>query len=218
MSKIALIAGATGLIGSNLLSLLLVDDTYEVVNSISRRTSGIQHKKLNETICSFDKMDDFADRIKGNDVFICLGSTLNRAGSKEAFKRIDYTYPLRFAEIALNNGAKQISFVSALGANNSSWFFYNRVKGELEQAISELQYDTINILRPSLLLGDREETRIVENIAANFYNALGWAFIGPIKKYKAIDSKKVALAMNKIARSSTSGIKIFNSNEITAIM
>lgn len=217
MAKQALLAGSTGLIGSHLLSLLLADDTYDHVNSISRRTTGVQNEKLTEIICSFDKMDDVANKLIADDLFICLGSTIKKAGSKEVFERFDFTYPLQLAKIALRNGAKQVSLVSALGADNSSLFFYNRVKGDLESAISKLGFETVNIFRPSILLGEREETRIAENMAQGFYKALGWAFVGPIKKYKAIDGEKVATAMNKIARSSTPGNHIFDSDKISAI-
>lgn len=218
MPKKALIAGSTGLIGSHLLSILLDDENYDGIISISRRSTGIVHKKLKEVICSFDKMDEVADQLIAHDLFICLGSTIKKAGSKEAFEKFDYTYPLQLSKIALENGAKQVSLVSALGADNSSLFFYNRVKGDLELAISELQYETVNILRPSILLGEREETRVAENMAQGFYKALGWVFVGPIKKYKAIDGETVAMAMNKIARSNAPGINTFDSDEIEAIV
>ena len=218
MPKQALIAGSTGLIGGHLLSILLDDENYDTVISISRRTTVIAHDKLREVICSFDKMDEVADQLVAHDLFICLGSNMKKAGSKEAFELFDYTYPLQLSKIALKNGVQQVSLVSALGANNSSLFFYNRVKGDLEMAISELQFETVNILRPSILLGEREETRVKENMAQGFYKALGWVFVGPIKKYKAIDGETVAMAMNKIARSNTPGINIFDSEEIETIV
>lgn len=217
MGKTALIAGSTGQVGSNLLSLLIVDNTYTTVIALSRRPTGINHTKLNEIICSFDKMNEVSDQIKADDVFICLGSTMKKAGSKENFELFDYTYPLQIATIAKKNGAKQISIVSALGADDSSLFFYNRVKANLESAIIELNYTTTAILRPSLLISEREDSRIAENIAQGFYQALGWAFIGPIKKYKAIEVTTVATAMHKIAQSDASGINIFDSEQIEAI-
>ncbi|MDH5474347.1 MAG: NAD-dependent epimerase/dehydratase family protein [Cyclobacteriaceae bacterium] len=216
MTKTALIAGVTGLIGKQLLQLLLVDDGYSKIVSISRRSTGIQHEKLKEVIISFDRMNDVVDKLVADDVFICLGSTMKKAGSKEVFEQFDYTYPFQLATISLENGAKQLSIISALGADSTSSFFYNRVKGELESAIMGLTYETINILRPSLLIGEREEVRTIENIAQKFYKSLGWVFVGSAKKYKAIESETVAMAMLNIAQSNNLGITIYNSDEIAA--
>ncbi|MDH5368361.1 MAG: NAD-dependent epimerase/dehydratase family protein [Cyclobacteriaceae bacterium] len=216
MVKKALLAGSTGLIGKQLLQLLLKNEMYSVVISLSRRATGIQHKKLKEVIIPFDNLNEVADKLIADDVFICLGSTMKKAGSKEIFERFDYTHPLQIATIALENGANQLSVITALGANSSSNFFYNRVKGDLELAIMDLQYNTINILRPSLLIGEREEIRTIENIAQKFYKSLGWIFVGPVKKYKAIDGETVAKAMQNIAQSNILGVNIFNSDQIAA--
>lgn len=216
MGKQALLAGSTGLIGKQLLQLLLANKIYSVVISISRRSTGIRHKKLNEIIIPFDRINEVAGKLVADDVFICLGSTMKKAGSKEVFERFDYAYPLQIASIALENGADQLSIITAIGANSSSNFFYNRVKGDLELAIMDLKYKTINILRPSLLIGEREDMRYIENTAQKFYKSLGWAFVGAAKKYKAIDGETVAKAMQNIAQSNSSGINIFNSDEIAA--
>lgn len=214
MSKIALIAGSTGLIGRQLLSLLLEDAKYSQVISVSRRSTGISSSKLVEVITSFDNLNEVAAQLKADDIFICLGSTLKKAGSKELFKRYDYTYPLELAKICFNNDAKQLSLVSAMGADSDSTFFYSRVKGDLETAVINLGYETTNILRPSLLIGEREDERTMESIAQQFYKSLGWVFVGPAKKYKAIDGDTVASAMLNITNSNLTGVTIFDSNEI----
>jgi len=214
MSKIALIAGSTGLIGKQLLSLLIGDSSYSQVISVSRRSTGISNSKLIEVITSFDDLNNVAAQLKADDIFICLGSTLKKAGSKELFKRYDYTYPFELAKLCFNNGAKQLSMVSAMGANSESTFFYSRVKGDLETSVINLGYATTNILRPSLLIGEREDERTMESMAQQFYKSLGWVFVGPAKKYKAIDGNIVASAMINIANSNLNGVTIFDSNEI----
>ena len=214
MSKSALIAGSTGLIGSALLQLLLEENHYEHVISISRRSTGVNHPKLKEVITSFDRLSNVKEDLIADDVFICLGSTMKKAGSKDAFEKYDYAYPLEIATIALENGAQQVSIITALGANSESPFFYNRVKGDLEKAMASLDYKSVNMLRPSLLLGERDENRMTENIAQSFYKALGWAFVGPISKYKAVEGSSVARAMLQVAKENKNGVNIFDSNTI----
>ena len=214
MKRTALIAGTTGLIGGQLIQYLLEDENYSKIISLGRRESGIKHEKLSEIIIDFDHLDEVKDKLAADSVFICLGSTMKKAGSKEKFHLMDHSYPLQIAEIACRNGANQLSIVSALGADEGSSFFYNRVKGELENDIAKLPFDQIHIYRPSLLIGDREESRIGETMAQGFYKALGWAFIGPVKKYKGIDSSKVAQSMHLNANSEEKGVFFYESDVI----
>lgn len=218
MKRTALIAGATGLIGSQLLQHLLADGDYEKIISLSRRTTGIVHPKLNEIITEFGQMDEVKTKLKADAVFICLGSTMKKAGSKEKFYEFDYTYPIHLARIAAENGSKLLSLVSALGADKESGFFYNRIKGELENDIAKLPFEQVHIYRPSLLMGDRDESRIGESMAQGFYKALGWAFIGPVKKYKGIDASKVASAIYANANSTEKGVFFYESEVINSIV
>ena len=217
MSKQAVIAGATGLVGSKLLALLLNDNYYSKIISVSRAKIGITHPKLIQIITPFENIDKISNKLQGEDIFICLGSTMKKAGTKELFYRYDHDYPLLFAKLCLNNGANHLSLVSALGANSTSLIFYNQVKGKLESAICNLGYNSVAIFRPSLLLGKRKEHRFSEILAQQLFTSLRWLFHGPIKKYRGIESNTVALAMLKIAKNSKNGYEIYESNQIEAI-
>ena len=188
--KTAVIAGGTGLIGRQLLQLLLASDRYSKVIGLTRTDLG-QHPKLVQVKTDGNDLTfDSTERV--DDVFCCLGTTMARARSKEKFYQVDFTYPLGLATATLGVGAKQFLIVSSLGANKKSPVYYNRVKGEIEEAVSGLGFSTLHIFRPSLLLGDRQEHRTGEDAAKFFYRVFG--FIIP-KKFKAIDAGKVARAM-----------------------
>jgi uncharacterized protein YbjT (DUF2867 family) len=195
MGKSALVVGATGLIGGQLLDLLLQSDRYDKVIAITRKSIPKSHNKLVVSVVDFDNLKTNAGLLKADDVFCCLGTTMKVAGSKEAFKKVDYEYPLKVAELCKEQGTQQFLLVSALDANPKSKIFYNQVKGEVEEAISHLQFETFHIFRPSLLLGSREELRIGEKIGQILFSTLGFLFIGSLKKYKGIESIKVARAM-----------------------
>lgn len=198
--KTALIVGATGLIGKQLLDLLLVSDHYTRVTAVVRKPLGIQHAKLKVLIVDFDNLDAHADELKADDVFCCLGTTMKQAKSKDAFRKVDFEYPLEIGRITKAKGASHCLLVSALGADKSSSIFYNKVKGETEQALKLIGFDALHIFRPSLLLGSREEDRAGESAAKVFYKMFG--FLIP-KKYQAIDSLKIARAMLHFAQQTT---------------
>ena len=195
MGKSAFLVGATGLIGGQLLDLLLIDNRYDKIVVITRRSINRTHKKLKEYIVDFDNLESIREAFKVNDVFCCLGTTLKTAGSKEAFRKVDYDYPLEVAKIAKEMGAEQYLLVSALGSDSNSSLFYNKVKGEVEEAISQLEFKSFHIFRPSLLFGTRKEVRIGEKIGQILMKAIGFLFIGSLKKYRGVESIKVARAM-----------------------
>src|SRR5688572_4797290 len=207
--KTALIVGATGLIGKQLLQLLLQDSHYEKVKAITRKSLDLKHPKLENMVLDFEKFSD-AD-LKSDDVFCCLGTTIRIAKTKEAFRKVDYEYPLELARASKNQGATQYLLVSALGADKNSKIFYNKVKGEIEEAISHVDFRTVHILRPSLLLGDRSEQRAGEGTATAFFKIFG--FLIPTK-YKAIDSGKVARSMLAFAKQKDSGFYFHESKEL----
>ena len=155
MGKTALLVGATGLVGGFVLEQLLEDAYYDSVVVLSRKSLQLQHTKLKEVLVNFDQLENYTNDIKADVVFCCLGTTIKAAGSQEAFKKVDYEYPLRVAEIAKQNGASAFLIVTALGAAKSSIIFYNRVKGEVEEAIGSLHFDAFHILQPSLIIGER---------------------------------------------------------------
>ena len=202
MAKIALVAGSTGLIGNQLIELLLSDPYYSKVIAISRRPLSIVHDKLENVVLEIDQLANHR-QLTADDVFCCLGTTMKQAGSKEAFRKVDFDFPFQLAELLRANGAKQYLLVSALGSNKNSSIFYNQVKGEVEEAITKLSYNCLHIFRPSLLTGPRKEKRAGEDVAKVVYKYLG--FLIPTK-YKSIESIKVARAMQVLARENKVGI------------
>ena len=202
-SRTALLAGATGLIGSQLLPLLLASDRYSRVIVIGRRQVPLTHPKLESNVVNFDDLTSASKFLVADDIFCCLGTTMKQAGSREAFRKVDFSYPLALAAICREFGAKQYSLVSAMGANRESRFFYNRVKAEAEDAISAIDYKSVHIYRPSLLRGPRKQTRVGESIG-NTFGAL-FGFLMP-KRYRPIQSIKVARAMLSYASREEDGI------------
>ena len=209
----ALIVGSTGLIGNQLVELLLDDDRYTQVTAIARTSLPFSHPKLKLIIADFDSIESQKEKLVADDVFCCLGTTIKSAKSKEAFRKIDFDYPLLIAKLTKALGAKQFLLVSALGANKASSVFYNNVKGEIEEAISSLGFESYHVFRPSLLLGPRIEKREGEQSMQKIFSAVG--FLIP-KKYKAIESIKVARGMLAIAKKNVSGNFIHESNSLQA--
>jgi uncharacterized protein YbjT (DUF2867 family) len=201
MSRTALLAGSTGLIGNQLLHLLLEDPGYDKVIALSRKPLALTHQKLQNVVLDGDQLKQHSN-LMAHDVFCCLGTTIRQAKTKEAFRKIDYDYPLELAKTVHANGAKQFLLVSALGSDKNSRIFYNRVKGEVESAIAAVGFNSFHIFKPSLLVGPRKEQRSGEDAAKVFYKIFG--FLIP-KKYKGIESIKVARAMLAKAKENQSG-------------
>lgn len=211
--KTALVIGATGLVGKQVLNYLLASPIYNQIKILTRRASGIQHEKLNEIFFDFDKPD--ASLVKADDIFCCLGTTIKKAGSEEAFKKVDFQYPLQIGRLGKLNGSSKYLIVSSMGADSKSFIFYNRVKGEIEKELTDLHYETLHILRPSLLLGDRGgEARFGEKIGEVLAKILDPVMIGPLKKYAAIDSEKVAKGLVELAQFPGKGVFIHDSAEL----
>lgn len=195
----ALVIGATGLIGRSLVFELLKSDAYDLVVVLARRDLVIKHPKFQQHLLDFDFLSDYSSYMQVDDVFCCMGSTQSKTPNLDVYRKIDFIYPLQVATLAKNQGAKQFLLVSSLGANVKSSIFYSRLKGEIELAISELHYPTYRIFRPSLLLGSRNESRPLETLSQYLMRVLNVFFIGPAKKYKAIQGSLVAKAMIKAA-------------------
>jgi len=209
MEKTAIIAGASGLVGRSLTQQLLNGDDYGQIIALVRKPLGLQHKKLSEVVIDFDELATIQDFPKADDIFCCLGSTMKKAGSKEAFYKIDFTYPYELAKVALKAGADRYFLVSALGAQKDSKYFYSRVKGELEDQISFLDYRTVYIFKPSLLRGNRTESRMGESFMQGLTRII--PFVGPWKKYHPIHADKVADAMMKVAQQEDKGCYFYQS-------
>ncbi|MBT1703872.1 NAD-dependent epimerase/dehydratase family protein [Chryseosolibacter indicus] len=209
--KTALIAGATGLIGKQLLTLLLATNRYDKVIALTRKDLNINSSKLIELKVDFTDFDKYADQLQADDVFCCLGTTMAKAKTKQKFYEVDYSYPLRIGLATKLSGAKQYFLVSALGADKNSGIYYNKVKGEVEEAITNVAFESFHIFRPSLLLGDRAEKRTGEDAAKFVYKFFGFLIPG---KYKGIEASKVARAMLHYASQEKDGKFIHESKDL----
>jgi uncharacterized protein YbjT (DUF2867 family) len=214
LQRTALVVGATGLIGDCVLELLLTDDDYDKVIVLARRRLTFDFPKLVQHKIDFDALDASASLVQANDVFCCLGTTIKNAGSRGAFRKVDYEYPLKIAELAAAHGADQFLMVTALGANASSRIFYNRVKGEIEQAVSKLPFHTTHIFRPSILIGDRREFRPGERFGIATMKFFSFLFVGAWRKYRPIRAEEVARAMIAAAKTSHLSVLIHESDTI----
>jgi uncharacterized protein YbjT (DUF2867 family) len=215
--KTALIIGSTGLIGSQLLDLLLESQEYDKVITFVKRDSGIQHPKLKQHIIDFDKPETYKELVVGDDFFCSIGTTIKKAGSQDAFRKVDFEYPKQFASLAQQNKVKQFLIITSLGADANSSNFYLKTKGEIQDFLKNCAFESISILQPSLLLGNRTEFRLGEKMGVYFMKLFSFLFIGNLKKYKAIQSEAVAKAMFIIAQKNYKGFQIIESDSILEI-
>ena len=213
----ALIVGASGLVGGHLLQLLLKSSRYSEVISAGRRELPLIYPNLEQRVVDFDKLQDFSADLVADDVFCCLGTTIKKAGSKEAFYKVDYTYVAQLAEITAQKGASQFLVVSAMGADAGSMFFYNKVKGEMEQHVKVQPFKAVHIFRPSLLVGEREEQRTGEDLASKIMKPLSGLMVGPLEKYKPIEAETVAKSMLYAASQDQRGVYIHPSDDIAGL-
>ena len=214
--RTALIAGATGLVGSLCLKQLLDDPAYTEVVAIARRPIPESHPKLTQKIVDFENLSQLTP-IPADDAFCALGTTIKKAGSQEAFRRIDAGYAKSFAEFSLAGGAREFALVSSIGANPGSGNFYLRTKGELEAAVSALPFKSVHIFRPSFLLGARPERRPAEEIAIALFQVLQYAFVGPLTPYRPILASTVAAAMIAAAKRADPGRHIYSFKEMQSL-
>jgi uncharacterized protein YbjT (DUF2867 family) len=195
----ALLVGATGLVGRALLHELLVASEYAKVRALVRRPLE-PHPKLEAHVVDFEKPSSWADVLEARHVFCALGTTLKKAGSEAAFRKIDLDLPLELLRRARERGATAAFVVSALGAEAASKVLYYRTKGELERGLKELGYPTLGVFRPSLLTGQRSESRTAERIGIAAAKAVSPLLVGGLRKLRPIAAKDVARAMVRVAR------------------
>lgn len=196
MKKIACVIGATGLVGSKLVNLLISNSEYEKIKVFTRRSLGFSNEKLEEYTIDFDNEENWSSLLTGDVLFSCLGTTQKVAGSKNNQFKIDFTYQYNFAMIAAKNGISEYVLISSAGANPESNIFYSQMKGQLDQAVKGLNFQIIRIIKPSILDGNRQEKRTVEKFMINFLNRIV-AFLPFLKKYAPIKDYRVAEAMIK---------------------
>lgn len=195
--KTVIIAGASGLVGSHLLRLLLDEKEIDEVIALVRKTLPITHTKLKQKVVSFTETGSFEGYLKGSAVFCCLGSTRKKTPDLNDYRKVDYTYPLLLAKIASENNVEQFHLVSALGADPGSVNFYSKLKGETERDIKLLIFKSLHIYKPSLLTGNRIEKRPMERFAVMVMNIINPMLRGSLKKYQSIEAEVVARAMVK---------------------
>ena len=212
-NKSALLIGASGLVGSKLLQYLLDSKEYNKVTIFLRKSIGFTHDKLEERVINFEQLEEYQELFRVDDVFCTLGTTMKKAKSKENFTKVDFVYPLEMAKLAEKYQAN-FYIVTSIGADPKSPFFYSRVKGQLEKELIKLNLPALHIFQPSLLLGDRKEFRLGEEIGAVFSKIFSIFFIGPFKKYNAISAEKVAYAMYRATQQKLNGAHIYLSDEI----
>lgn len=215
-SRTALIVGATGLIGGYCLQALLSDPCYREITALVRKPILTDYKKLKIITTEFrDGLATELSSLQVDDVYCCLGTTIKKAGSQKAFKEVDFSLVITLAELMKDQGAEQFLVISSMGADPKSRIFYNRVKGEMEEALRQLAYPCLRIIRPSLLLGQRKEFRPGEKLAILLTPLLRPLLVGSLKKYRPVEAEKVAGFMVKIARvEPISGIYEYDSDMI----
>jgi uncharacterized protein YbjT (DUF2867 family) len=215
--RTALLVGATGLVGSHCLRLLLEDDDWSQVVVLARRRIAASHPKLVARLVDFDRLSQLSGFPRVIDVFCALGTTIASAGSQPEFYRVDFTYVVETARLARVSGARQFLMVSALGADPSSHIFYSRVKGEAEEAVKKLGYEGLQIFRPSFLGGERAEKRPLEGLGVAALSAFSFAMVGPLRRYRPVEGVDVARAMLEVARREAPGVHLYDSRQIDEI-
>jgi len=213
------VMGATGLVGGHLVQVLAAEETVEKVVAPVRRavTDWLHQRRIEAPVVDPDALSQSARRFQADQVFICLGTTMKVAGSRDAFRRVDFDYVVESAHLAVEGGARDAFLVSSVGANSGSKVFYSRVKGEAEAAVSALPFRSVHILRPSVLVGDRKESRPGERLGIAVGKLLTPVLVGPARRYRPIEALTVARAMAVLSRQPDPGVHVLESEEIAVM-
>ena len=207
----AVLIGATGAVGKDLLQALLENARYTEVVAFARRALGVQHEKLREHTIDFDAPATWQELVKGDVLFSTLGTSLKQAGSKEAQRHIDYDYQLAFAKAARANGVKSLVLLSSIGADSKSSIFYLRLKGELDDAVRGLGFDSLSIVRPPSLIRAKSK-RFGETASVKFLQAAN--AIGLAKRLAPMETVVVARSMAALGLDSASGTRIIEGQDV----
>jgi uncharacterized protein YbjT (DUF2867 family) len=199
--KTAIILGATGLTGRLLLSKLVADDSYTSIKLFSRKASGNTAPKIKEFVGDMLQLEHFKNDFTADEVYCCIGTTSAKTKDRAVYKAIDYGIPFAAATLARENNISTFLVISSMGANSKSKIFYNRTKGEMEQAVLSQKIPNTYILRPSLILGERDEKRFGESLGAVLLKLTNVFLIGGLKKYRAIEADCIAAAMIQLGLS-----------------
>lgn len=218
MSKKAILLGASGLIGSRLLELLLNSNSFNEVTVLVRKSLGINHEKLTEVITDFSELTPLNSIISGDIIFSCLGSTKNKTPNLKDYKRIDHDIPLQIAKFGKENNVSQFHLVSALGANSQSSVFYSKMKGQTEEELKQLGFISTFIYQPSLLRGERKEKRFFEKLTLKITKYIDPLLTGSLKKYRSIKVETVAQAMLNQSLKKQKGVFTYQSDQIKELV
>jgi len=209
-----LLIGASGLIGSKLLEQMLLDPEITSVVLFVRRPIPLEHSKIEQHIINFQDLNDYAKYFTGDALVCALGTTRSKTPNQSDFREIDLVYTIAAAKLAKDNGIKQIHLISSMGANPKSKVFYSALKGEIENLIIGLKFDKTTIYRPSILIGERSESRPIEKLSQK----LNWLYdpllFGSLKKYRSIRAEQVATKIISEIKKNNKGVVILDSSEI----
>ncbi len=199
MGKTAIILGASGLTGSIVLEKLIEDDRYDSIILFSRSKGKVTHSKITEHNVDLLNLSDSKEQFHGDEVYCCIGTTKKKTPDQKMYHQIDYGIPVSAAKLTKQNGIKKFMVISAMGANVKSSIFYNRTKGEMEEAVIDQGIENTYILQPALITGDRKEKRSGEKFAQGLFTFFDLLLLGPLKKYQSIKADRIAQAMINLA-------------------
>lgn len=209
-----LLLGATGLTGREVLHQMIASDYYDRVVTLGRRPMSSEGPKHVHHVVDFDNLEEQPELFAVDHVFCCLGTTIRKAGSQDAFRRVDLEYPVTAARLAFEAGASQFLLISSMGANPQSRTFYSRIKGETEDAIAEIGFKGFHVFRPSLLVGDREESRVGEKVGEVALKIMQPLLVGKLRGLRPTPVKQLASVMVDTATQERSGHHVYENREI----
>jgi len=212
--KTALVLGASGLVGKALVEILASRNNYQRIHLVVRKPLQFTSERCVQHIIDMDQLQQYQQLFDVNDVFCCLGTTIKKAKTREAFRKVDYDYPVEAGRLAKSQHVDGYYIVTAMGANAASSIFYSRVKGEVEDKLATFGLPSLHLFRPSLLTGDREEYRFGERVAERISPFVNPLLRGPMRKYRSIEAKTVALAMALTAEKAAKGTHVHLSHEM----
>lgn len=200
MARRAIVAGGTGLVGRLLLQKLLQAAEYDAVIALARRPLAVEHAKLKTLIADFEKLSPLLPQMQADDAFCCLGTTQAQAGGRAGLERVDFHMVLEFARCARKAGATRLFVVSSIGSSLNSPSFYSRTKARMQAAVADIDYQTVQIVQPSLLLGARADARPIEALSQRFAPLLAPLLRGRLARYRPVPASAVADALLELAR------------------
>lgn len=217
MKHTVLLAGASGEVGKRLIQNLIADNSVGEIHLLNRRPLHLNHEKVFEHITDFESLNELSFTQTFDKAYCCLGTTIKQAGSQQAFFNVDYTYCLNFAKLSFKHQCRNLSIISSLGANAASNNFYLQTKGKLEQSLQAMDWQSLQIFRPSLLIGDRKEFRLSEKCGGALLQLMASFMIGPLKRYRPIQILAVAKALSVYPSDSNIKNMVIESDQIQKI-